>query len=430
MTNFLIFKRSKEILEYHSPVAKFEGNAFLPQVAFIPISIGEKYRHVPLVMRGETIREGQIVARGLGAGAVNIYSSIPGIVGNAVTFDLHNIGILQAIPVRLEGSFDILGRTVANYSYREIGASELLHAIDYAGVINTSSTNYESLAFQLREALNAGNSTKKKVYINLFDKDPSCGLDSILFDEFYKEVADGISIIAKILDTQQVVCIHKFSKYDIKKKEAIMNACTNCQVEFVNANKFYPFLKNYSSRKKQEQFWIDVPAALYTCEVSKTNNPITSSYVLISGKAINESKVLRVRIGTPIGSLIEECGGFKINPDHIILNGLIHGYSVNNLDIPITKTLKSIHISGKDTLKNYTRTECINCGRCFNSCPIYLEPKKIVKAIENNSVNSEIIKQMQMCNGCSCCSATCPARIPISSIIKSEYEKLIKGEYK
>ena len=60
MTEFLRFKRGKEVLEYPKLPASFEGNAFLPQRAFIPIAFNSKKHPKTLVMKGETVKEGQI----------------------------------------------------------------------------------------------------------------------------------------------------------------------------------------------------------------------------------------------------------------------------------------------------------------------------------------------------------------------------------
>ena len=114
-------------------------------------------------------------------------------------------------------------------------------------------------------------------------------------------------------------------------------------------------------------------------------------------------------------------------PAQIILNGLIGGLSADTLDIPVTSTLKSIHIPGKDSIKKHSIEECINCGLCFNSCPLYLEPKKIVESIEADDLNEDILKQINICSGCACCSACCPSRIPLCSIILEMSKKIKKG---
>ncbi|UTC68258.1 MULTISPECIES: SLBB domain-containing protein [unclassified Treponema] len=427
MTEFLRFKRGKEILEYPKLQASFEGNAFLPQRAFIPIAFDAKNQPQILVMKGETVKEGQIIARTEDPFSVGIYSSIPGILYDFVDFTLPDGKLIHTAAVKLEGSFDILGRPSADYPWRTSSQSEIIRAIGYSGILNTANMPAVPLVYQIRESLKKGNT---EIFINLFDKDPSSGIDSILFDIFFTEVAEGLGIMAKILNAVSVTCIHKLCKNDLYKLEKISETCEPlCKVKFVNASTDYPFIHNNYFAKKENPFLIDVPTAMYTYEVVKTNNPITSVYVLITGKAVNEHKVLKVKIGTPIGNLIEECGGFKSMPAQIILNGLIGGLSADSLDIPVTSTLKSIHIPGKDGIKKSASENCINCGLCFSSCPLYLEPKKIVRAIEKEDFNTDIVKQIEICGGCSCCSACCPSRIPLCSIILNAAQKIKKGSF-
>jgi len=137
-------------------------------------------------------------------------------------------------------------------------------------------------------------------------------------------------------------------------------------------------------------------------------------------------QVLKVKIGTPIGSLIEECGGLFTKPESIVLNGLMTGFIIDNLDTPVSKFLKSVCIFGKETVKVSHIHECINCGLCFNSCPFYLEPKRMVNAIEKNIIDDEVEQFIGLCNGCGCCSACCSARIPLSAIIADAKERLLR----
>lgn len=427
MTEFLRFKRGKEVLEYPKLPASFEGNAFLPQRAFIPIAFDSKKHPETLVMKGETVKEGQIIARTAQPFSVGIFSSIPGILYDFVDFTLPDRKLIHAAAVKLEGVFDILGRPSADYPWRTSSNSEIIRAIDYSGILNTANLSAVPLIYQIRNALKTG---EADIYINLFDKDPSSGLDSILFDNFFEDVAEGLGIMAKVLNASSLTCIHKLNKKELGKLEKISETCEPfCKVKFINASNDYPFVKNNYFENKENPFLIDIPTAMYTYEVVRTNNPITSVYVLVTGKAVNEPKVLKVKIGTPIGNLIEECGGFKTMPAQIILNGLIGGLSADSLDIPVTSTLKSIHIPGKDSIKKHSIEECINCGLCFSSCPLYLEPKKIVRAIETDDLNEDILKQINICSGCACCSAGCPSRIPLCFIILEMSKKIKKGNF-
>ena len=156
MTEFLRFKRGKEVLEYPKLPASFGGNAFLPQRAFIPIAFDSKKHPETLVMKGETVKEGQIIARTEEPFSVGIYSSIPGILYDFVDFTLPDGKLIHAAAVKLEGVFDILGRPSADYPWKTSSNSEIIRAIDYSGILNTANLSAVPLIYQIRNALKKG----------------------------------------------------------------------------------------------------------------------------------------------------------------------------------------------------------------------------------------------------------------------------------
>ncbi len=424
MIEFVKFKRGKELLEFPKEPVVIEGNAFLPQRAFIPIDYSDSQRIFPSISRGEVVKDGQPIAFSNGDEPANVHSSIPGNVYDFVSFDFPKGKKLYTAAVRLEGAFNILGKPLSNYSWKESSQSELMNIIDSAGILNTGNKDPVSLAYELVSASKKG---IKTVCINLFDNDLSCNLDSILFEKFAEKTAEGAGIIAKALNADSIICIYKSGKSDIKNLEQIFSLCQGIKINFVKANDTYPVIEKFNLKSIKNAVNIDISTAIYTCDAVRTNNPLIDIYVLITGKALNTPKILKVKIGTPIGNLIEECGGFKTKPEHIIINGLMQGFTADNLDIPVTKFLKSISVFGKESIKPFQVQECINCGLCFNSCPLYLEPKKIVRNIEKNVIDEEILHYINICKNCACCSSCCPARIPLSAIIADTKEKLIKG---
>ncbi len=424
MTEIISLKRGGELLEYPKISASIEGNAFLPQKAFIPVQYADIQKTELLVSKGDYVREGQVIARSSDVYSASVHASIPGRFYDLIKFDLPGGKPLYAAAVQLGGSFDILGKPSEAYPWRDTPPADLLRAIDRSGLLNTGNKKKVSLAADIRAAL-----TRKagSVCINLFDSDPSCSLDSILFDRFYEKPAEGTAVLAKVLNASSVICIYKAGSVSRERREKIASICSFSEVEFIKVPDMYPVTEHFVSKAIQNSLCIDIPTAIYTYDTVTSNAPVTDVYVLISGKAVNESKVLKAKIGTPVGSLIEECGGFMMKPEYIVINGLMNGFIIDNLDMPVSKFLKSICIFGKETVKPFAIHECINCGLCFNVCPLYLDPKQIVKAVEKNITDGEISKFIQMCRGCGCCSAVCPARIPLSAVITGAKERLAKG---
>ena len=148
-----------------------------------------------------------------------------------------------------------------------------------------------------------------------------------------------------------------------------------------------------------------------------------TTYLLLTGKTLEHAKVVKVRIGTPIGHLIEECGGFKSKNTHIILNGLLRGTLVDSLDLPAGKGIKSIHAVGKDIDIQQQLEECGHCGQCLRNCPAYIDTIDTVRRIQKKRYDAETMRSIALCSGCGCCSAVCPVRIPLRTIITSAAEQ-------
>lgn len=415
MTNFFTFKRGYEILEYKKNSLSFYGNAFLPNKAFIPISFKDGTECSPLVSAGERVNEGQLIAEGKQNKAVKVHASIPGIISGFVSFYLNDGKEINSIAIKLKGALDILGKPVPSYPWKNTSGFELIKIIERAGVINTALRYALPLSEQISSAAKAKIST---LQVNLFDKCPSCQIDSFLTENMSLKVAEGISIIAKLLGVKRIICLHKIQNKNVLSEFSnLLSANSEINTGFTKVKNSYPF-EDFNI-PFGTVFQIDAATAVYTYEAVVNDYPMTAVYISVEGKTLNEAKIVKARIGTPIGNLLEECGGVKNLPEGVIINGVTRGYAVNNFDIPVEKNMKSLHVVGKEVLKPLCEFECVDCGKCFNSCPMYIDPIKIVKSIEKREFTKEVKESMMMCNGCSCCSIACPAKIPLAHKIEA-----------
>ena len=139
--------------------------------------------------------------------------------------------------------------------------------------------------------------------------------------------------------------------------------------------------------------------------------PSIERIIHVSGDVIKSNREVRVRIGTPISSIIAECGGFSEEIEKVIINGLINGTAVADLNTPVTKYVKAIKVVSKRSFPVQKINECIRCGNCSAVCPLKLHPENIV-------FNVEAPKLLELCTNCGLCNAVCASRIPLSQIIK------------
>ncbi|PIE97669.1 MAG: hypothetical protein CR988_06860 [Treponema sp.] len=422
MNSFLRLRHTDEYLKYDKIMPVFSGNSFLPQRAFVPISQTCNSTPTPVVSRGEYVSEGQVIAKSYNSYSADVHAPIPGIIGELLQFEGHNGKPIYSIPIKLDGKFNLLGRKVPNYPWKGTAPSEMIRIIANKGLINTAYKNI-SLATYIKQKIKKSH---RDFYICLFDNDPSSGLDDFLVNNFLDNVLEGIAIISRALDTKKLFILHKFKNKKAKElKLKLEQVLSGIEYECFFAKHSYPFYKN-KLKHVDSMFLIDPSTAINTYEAVVRDKPIISNYVILGGHALKTEKVFKARLGTPIGNLLEDCGGLTFQPDYIIINGLINGYAINNFDIPVDKTMKSIHAISNTMFKPYEVRDCENCGRCVTVCPYNINPIEVVRRIQRNEYTKEVLRQIEICGSCNSCSCVCASRIPLSSIIKKAKEEIIK----
>ena len=415
---FIRFKRGQQQAKYIRLEPQFEGNAFLPQYALIPLAFRTQTSSLPLVSVGDFVNEGQMIARAGNSASTHVHASVPGVVSGIIDAQLPNGHVFRGLHIKTGGSFGILGKQRNPYLWKQSDQTGLIHFFDLAGLVNTAGKTM-SLAENIRAAVKQGVTT---LTVMLYDKDPTCILDSFLAHRFIREVAEGIGIIAHAMGVAKIIIETGMGKKDRVLFDTIGSVISDRDLAHFTVPQTYP-VENASLRSAEKNaVVIDASTALSVYESVRYNQPMLTTYLLLTGKAVGHAKVIKVRIGTPIGRLIEECGGFKNKNTHIILNGLLRGTLVDSLDLPAGKGIKSIHVVGSDIDIQQQLKECDHCGQCLRSCPAYIDPINTVRHIQRGQYTTETLRSIALCSRCACCSAVCPVRIPLSAIIKSAAE--------
>jgi electron transport complex protein RnfC len=428
MMRFIKFKRSFELIKFDAPPIHLAGNAFLPSTAIVPLLQHYGTPSVPVVVQGDRVKEGQLIARGTGMNSAHIHAPIPGIVREFRILPLPDAKKGLAAIIQLAGSFDILGRKEENFSWRFMAESEILRVLEEKGVVNTFE-HAVPLAASMRSARNSGSPV---LALRLFDSDPTCQLDSFLARNQLQTVLEGAAVLAKGLDAEKIYLLHDDNKWTGPDDSGLEEIFQKRKVSLLKVGKRYP---SGNTRqvcaliREKKTVLIDPVTAISAFDAVIRNQPVIHRFVAVTGPALDSPAILKVRIGTPIGDIIEECGGFRTDPTRIVINGLLAGNAVYDLDTPVTKYTKSIHIMDNDTCPSYTVRDCIHCGRCLQVCPVSIDPMRLASAIRKEKLTGEQIKSCTLCQFCGCCAIVCPSRIPLHQIIRESCERR-KGDIK
>lgn len=424
----------KENFEFQRYDYRYLHSAFIPSLITIFAEQNGSQSHL-LVKEGDRVTEGQLIASGF-SDTVPVHSPIPGTVCAVKSCTLYDGTLAESTVIRLEGSFAFEGKTAAGETdiafLQKRSPYSIVSQIKEAGIINTFDNT--SLAAAL------GRDTQKSpvLGVRLFDADPSCSVDSFVTEFFTKEVFEGALLCARSLKANAVVFFYDPKSFRIPDAAQTDRLFSGLPYFFIKTNKErYPagseqVLQKLTAKHAADFFkntqahvslFIDsnTAAAAYRC--LRFSLPLLDTIVEVNGSALHESKMFKVKIGTPLRRLVEECGGCESVPSKIIVNGLIQGTAVADLDMPVTKYLKTLTLLSSDSIPDLRTTQCINCGFCRSVCPMGIQPDRIFDHRINNTVlPDEILLSVHLCDNCALCNAACPARLPLHQTVSNYKE--------
>jgi electron transport complex protein RnfC len=265
----------------------------------------------------------------------------------------------------------------------------------------------------------------------VFD-DPWLSADYVLCKERAAAVAEGCRIIAKAGRMNRIVVV--LSKGEKELGAALVDNMgkTEIPVDMILAGSRYPqrngrelelVLRRYGKKHGVELGTILPlgPATLAAVhDAVKLKKPILERYVAVGGSAIKNPRIMKVRIGTRIGEIFAECGGFVDKPRRIGAGSPLMGRTVVDLDEPVIKTSFAVFavLQGQTGEKDQAR--CTGCGECRIVCPIGLDPEALYKYTKSTNNRDSTPSRAAECHGCGCCELVCPSHLPLRiSIIRS-----------
>jgi len=177
----------------------------------------------------------------------------------------------------------------------------------------------------------------------------------------------------------------------------------------------------------------NVGTAFAVYEAVQKNKPLIERVVTITGKSVAKPGNFMVRIGTPIGELIEKAGGLPEDSGKMIGGGPMMGKSLLTVDTPVVKGSSGILILPENESKRVDMKNCIRCARCVSVCPMGLEPILLAQLAEMEMWEESEQERVMDCIECGSCHYTCPSGRPLLDYIrlgKNKVGQLIRNRGK
>jgi len=403
-------------------------NAYLPALSVISLGRGKTKAHTAVSM-GEIVREGMLVGRASDAGSVNAHATVPGRVIRKVSWKDTDGLDNEALLIRMEGAFEKLGRRDEIFPWTGLTGYDLQKIISEHGIVEM-----ENSGRPLSEMISAVRKEDRLTLVIrcVFD-DPWLVADYALCIDRLDAIIEGASIVAKsCFNVSRILIAVSYPEKELGQDLISEAEKINIPSSLVITGSRYPqrsgrelelALRTYEKKENENlgAFLILGPAvlaAVYDAVVHK--KPVLERYVAVGGSAVKHPQIMKVRIGTRIGDLIEQCGGFTVKPERIVTGSPLSGREVTYLDEPVGKTSYAIAAMSKSQVAVHGQQNCINCGECRAVCPVGLDPQNIYKRIMAQEIDHVTVTG---CYGCGCCRIVCPSALPlVETIFENDQE--------
>ena len=412
---------------------KTSQNSFISKEFLVPLEQENQINYKNIVQKDDIVKEGQVIAvstnssksRKFSEDLTFIHSPVPGKVLDIIPVYTSSGKQKFAVKIKFGGEFSYLGKKNTEKSIEDLSSSQIINELIEKGVINT---------YNLRKIENPGlqikNNSYKNLVIRLFDEDSFRYTDSLVAKIYTNEIVKGAQILAKAMNCYGILFLF-VQKFENKEKLENFNI-SNLRILQVKTKKSpcgtqkqieQAFRKSGIKKTSnlditKNDFFTDSSTLYEVYKAVICSTPSVSHLVHFSGNCLYSSCLLDVKIGTTLKDIVNQIGGFAKEPSVIVINGLIYGNSVESLNVPITKSVKSVEFISKTKITDNQIYSCVNCGNCRYICPSKISPDVLYSYAVNFKEIPEVLKNTVLsCEECGICNTVCPARLPLTKTI-------------
>ena len=406
-------------------------NAAVPSRALIPLLQHAGKTALCLVKPGDRVREGMLIGKADGSRSANVHASIPGIVIEVRDHLLPTGELCAAVAIELGGEFDTSGKPRSRREWESLSRLDLLDRIRGGGVVGLGGG---SIPTHLKLAVSPGSSSSLLV-ANGVECEPSLCADDALLREKASDMMEGLRICQALLTpARTVIALGEHSEDLVPEFERLVRQKA-MKVDVAVLPSRYPYgheqlvLVALGCRPPGSESSATVlnVATLYAVfEAVVLDKPLFERVLTITGSAVRHPRNLKVRFGTSIGDLLEECGGLGSEAAKIVMGGPMRGVSIDSLDLPVTKGTSGIIAFGGPAALQKTELPCIRCGSCIEACPWDLVPTRLSKLVRVGEAATADREGLSRCTECGCCAYACPSRIPLVAVLR-EGKRALRG---
>jgi Na+-translocating ferredoxin:NAD+ oxidoreductase subunit C len=418
----------------HPPEMKISAGKALRKVALPEKAVVMLNQHlgapaVPIVVKGDDVKTGQLIAKAGGFVSANIHSPVTGKVVKIDDFadasGYRHPGILIHTTEDIwEEGIDLSEELVRDCDFLP---QQIIDKIAAAGIVGMGGAT-----FPAHVKLTPPSGMKAElVIVNGVECEPYLTADHQLMLQKGEAILVGLSILMKAAGVVKGIIGIESNKMDVVKH--LQQLANNfAGIEIVPLRMQYPqggekqLIEAITGRQVPSgglpiavgAIVFNVASVFAVYEAVQKNKPLIERVVTVTGKTVKNPGNFVVRIGTPLSAVLDAAGGLPDDTAKLIGGGPMMGKALLNLSIPVTKGSSGLLILSQSETPRGEAQPCIRCIKCVDACPMGLEPYLFMTLTEHSEWSKLEKERIMDCIECGCCTYSCPSSRPLLDYLR------------
>ncbi|MGB5624799.1 MAG: electron transport complex subunit RsxC [Woeseiaceae bacterium] len=386
-----------------------------------------------VVVAGERVRRGQLIAEPGGFVSTALHSPVTGTVREVGDFRGVDGRFAPAIAIEADPFATQQIEAGAVLDWESLSLEKFIEAVQMAGIVGLGGA-----AFPSHVKLSVPDGVRiRHLLVNGAECEPYLTNDHRLMVERPDALLEGAEIVRQKLGAEETIIGVESNKPDAI--EIIRQHIPPGQpVRVVPLKVKYP--QGAEKMMIKSVFDKEVPAGQLPRDVEvNVNNvgtivaiadyflrglPLIERVLTVAGPGVTYPANLVVPLGTPVREVVRFCGGLKGESREIIMGGPMMGRPIASLDVPVLKGCSGVLVFTESETARRKEYPCISCGRCLEACPYFLNPSRLARLSRARMYDDMKAYHVFDCVECGCCTFACPSSIPIVQLIRTAKDDL------
>ncbi|WP_227368073.1 electron transport complex subunit RsxC [Halomonas sp. M20] len=423
----------------HPPQRKTLSNraplrqAPLPKRVVLPLTQHLGLPAEPIVVPGQRVRTGEVIARAQGMISANLHASITGTVSaieeHPVPHPSAALGEVRALCIIIDAEPDDQNDwlLMPPLDWRTSDDETLIDRLRESGIVGLGGAGFPTaVKAQVRQR-----HVIDTLIVNAAECEPYITADDLTLRSYAADVLEGAQLFARLCGAERVLIgieDNKPEAIDALSQVLRKPAAADIAVELKIVPTRYP-----SGGEKQLVQLLtgrEVPSGGLPADVGvlchnpgtllaalravRDGEPQIYRIVTLTGEALANPGNVEARIGTSIHELLAFS---ELQPEHLsrlVMGGPMMGLTLGSGALPLIKTSNCLIAATAEELPPAPPEQpCIRCGACEIACPASLLPQQLYWFAKGREHDKAELFNLFDCIECGACAYVCPSHIPL-----------------